>query len=133
MTASGVTDADLVEQFQHNQRVLRLVNDTAFAVARINAAQARLKTSPDAARAQALQRLSEKLITPRIRYSAPGLQSHVNYLYGETTETDQKVGRDAVERYATLRREVDAAIADLNAVLGPPTEADFRRYAGTGS
>jgi hypothetical protein len=38
------------------------------------------------------------------------------HLYGLTTQADQKVGRDAVERYAVLRRELDAAQAEARAV-----------------
>jgi hypothetical protein len=30
------------------------------------------------------------------------------------------VGRDVVERYAVLRRELDARIAEANAILGAP-------------
>ncbi len=132
VTASGVTDADLTAQLEHNLRVLRLVNDTALAVSRITAAQNQLKTNPDPARAKALQSLADRLITPRIRYSQPGLQTHVTYLYGATNATDQKVGRDAVERYGVLREQIDAAIAELNGILGPPTDADLQRYVRGG-
>lgn len=119
VTASGVTDADLAEQLAHNLRVLKLVNDTNLAATRLRAAQAALKTQPNPSRAQALQAIADRLITPRIRYSQPGLQTHVTYLYSETNATDQKVGRDAVERYSILRRQIDALIAELDAVMGP--------------
>src|SRR3712207_7516023 len=46
-----------------------------------------------------LNALEARLVTPPVRYSQPGLQSHISYLYGLTTRADQKVGRDAVERY----------------------------------
>jgi photosystem II stability/assembly factor-like uncharacterized protein len=130
VTASGVADADLQAQLDHNLRVLKLVHDTNFAVARVKAAQKELKDHPDAAREKALQTVADRLITPPIRYSQPALQTHVSYLYSETNSTDQKVGRDAIERYEVLRREVDAVIAELNAVLGPPTQADLARYYG---
>jgi hypothetical protein len=96
----------------------------------VKAAQKELKDHPDAARDKALQTVADRLITPPIRYSQPALQTHVSYLYSETNSTDQKVGRDAIERYEVLRREVDAVIAELNAVLGPPTQADLARYYG---
>jgi photosystem II stability/assembly factor-like uncharacterized protein len=130
VTASGVTDADLAGQLDHNLRVLKLVHDTNFAVARIKAAQKELQSHPDPNKTQALQAVADKLITPPIRYSQPGLQTHVTYLYSETNATDQKVGRDAIERYEVLRRDIDAVIAELNAVLGPPTRADFGSYYG---
>ncbi|KAB7647903.1 WD40/YVTN/BNR-like repeat-containing protein [Polymorphobacter fuscus] len=121
--ASGVTDADLVAQFDHNMRVLKLVHDTNLAVARVRQAQAELKRSPDEAKARALAPVAARLITPPIRYSAPGLQTHVTYLYSETGASDQKVGRDAVDRYTALRQQVDAALADVDRVLGPASPA----------
>jgi hypothetical protein len=121
--ASGVTAADLQEQFAHNMRVMALVRDTNAAVARIRTAEAELKAKPDPARAQALAPIAARLITPPVRYSAPGLQSHVTYLYSETTESDQKVGGDALDRYAELRKQIDAVTADLDRVLGPVATA----------
>jgi hypothetical protein len=41
-------------------------------------------------------------------------------LYSLTSATDQKIGRDAIERYNTLRKELDARIAELNRILGTP-------------
>nr|WP_299595993.1 hypothetical protein [Sphingomonas bacterium] len=124
--ATGLTNADVVAQFEHNMRVLKLVHDANAAVLRVTQAQAALKTNPDPARAQALDPIAAKLITPRIRYSQPGLQTHVTYLYGQYNMTDQKVGRDAIERYAELRKKVDDVSAELDRVLGPV------RTAGTG-
>ena len=48
--------------------------------------------TPDPARVQAV---ADKLITGPIRYSQPGLQTHITYLAGMTSRVDQKVGRDA--------------------------------------
>ena len=50
--------------------------------------------------------------------SSPGLQAHINYLNGMTSRVDQKPGRDALERYAVLRREFNELRAELNRVLG---------------
>ena len=36
-----------------------------------------------------------------------------------TNSADQKPGRDAVERLGVLRKELDARVAELNAILGP--------------
>jgi len=47
------------------------------------------------------------------------LQTQITYLYSLTTATDQKIGRDAVERYEVLRKELDSRIAELNRILGP--------------
>jgi hypothetical protein len=108
VTKSGVTAADLREQFEHNLRVRDLVSD-------VNRAVARLRT----AKRPELAELASHLITPPIRYSKPELQTHITYLYGLTTGADQKIGRDAVEKYQELRKELDEGIAELNKVLGP--------------
>jgi len=84
----GVTTVDLQEQFDHNMRVRDLVSEVNKLVA----------ARPD---------LAAKLVTPRIRYSKPGLQTQITYLYSVTTATDQKIGRDVIERYQTLRKELD--------------------------
>lgn len=122
--ASGVTEADLVAQFDHNKRVLALVHDTNAAVARVRLAQAALKATPDAAKSKALEPIAARLITPPIRYSAPGLQTHVTYLYSETAGADQRVGGDASERYIELRKQIDAVMADLDKVLGAAQVAE---------
>ena len=49
----------------------------------------------------------------------PALQAHIQYLYGMMTQADQKIGRDAIERYQTLRRELDAAQAEARRLIGP--------------
>ncbi|MDE8651697.1 WD40/YVTN/BNR-like repeat-containing protein [Novosphingobium album (ex Liu et al. 2023)] len=126
--ASGVTDADLVAQFEHNMRVLQLVNDTNLNVSRLTHALAELKDHPDAAKEKALKAIADRLLTPPIRYSHPGLQTHVGYLYSLTNATDQKVGRDAIERYQELRPKIDAITAELNSVLGPVQTAEIEAF-----
>ena len=114
ITKSGVSAADLREQFDHNMRVRDLVSLCAKTIARLRAAQA-VSTGDTLAK---LNDLASHLITPPVRYSKPELQSHLTYLYSMTNSTDQKVGRDAFERYVTLRNELDSRIAELNRILG---------------
>lgn len=124
VTRDGVTIANMREQFDHNMRVRDLVTDVNIAVSRIRAAQARLKGASGAA-ADTMQQLSAiaaKLETPSIRYSEPQLQGNITYLYGMTNGADQKIGHDAVERYHTLRTQLDAQLAALNKLLGPPAQ-----------
>jgi hypothetical protein len=120
VTKDGVTTADLTDQFSHNIRVLALLNDVNHLVARVKAEEAKIHTDKAEAsdKGRQLQALSDKLITPKIRYSQPALQTHVAYLYSMTTRTDQKVGRDAAERYAELKKQVDEAKADMNRIVG---------------
>ena len=119
VTKAGVTTADLQEQFDHNERVLALLNDTNKAADRLKNAQKEIKAnhSEGSEKGKKLQALSDKLLTPPIRYSQPGLQTHVQYLYGMENRTDQKIGKDAVERYQYLRKEIDQAMAELDSAL----------------
>ncbi len=106
ITKDGVTTADLKEQFDHNLRVRELVSD-------VNKMVARLRGNPK------LADLASHIITPAIRYSKPELQTHITYLYSLTTGTDQKIGRDAIERYEILRKELDTRLAELNKLQAP--------------
>ena len=117
----GVTLADLRDQFEHNMRVRDLVSDANRAATRLREARARLRDSSGAHAdtAQKLRAIEAKLLTPPIRYSTPGLQAHITYLYSLTSQADQKVGRDAKERYATLRKQLDDVVAQVNTLLGP--------------
>jgi hypothetical protein len=132
IVASGVTDADLHALFEHNMRMLKLVHDTNLDVARATAALARLKKHPDPAKEQAVKAIADRLITSKVRYSQPALQTHVTYLYSETNGSDQKVGRDAIERYQELRRQIDQVTTDLDRVLGSPTLSELRAYRHAG-
>ncbi len=130
--ASGITNADLVAQYQHNQRTLKLVHDTNLAVSRVTQAQAALAKQPDARREEALGSIAQRLITPRIRYSQPGLQTHVVYLYNQLNGSDQKVPPDAAARYTELRGAIDAITAELDALLGPVTKTELAAYRSGG-
>jgi len=119
----GVTLADLREQFQHNVRVRDLVTEVNQLVANVEAARQRLRTAGGAA-ADTLRRLDDlraKLVTPSVRYSKPELQAHIQYLYSLTTQADQKVGRDAIDRYQVLRKELDQRQAEARSLLGGRT------------
>ena len=104
ITKDGVTTADLKEQFDHNMRVRDLVSD-------VNKMVAKVRGNPK------LAGLASHVITPSIRYSKPELQTHITYLNSLTNGADQKIGRDAIERYEILRKELDARMAELNKLL----------------
>src|SRR6185437_3944430 len=101
ITADGVTTADLQEQFDHNMRV--------------RAAQRNPPAGADPAKIAAL---ADKLITSPIRYSQPKLETQITYLYSMTNSADQKIGRDAIARYAVLKKQLAALAAEANSVLG---------------
>jgi len=116
----GVTIADLREQFQHNMRVRDMVTEVNQLVANVESARQRLKNAGGAG-ADTLRRLDalrEKLVTPAVRYSKPELQAHIQYLYSMTTQADQKIGRDAIDRFKALRAELDKRQAEAKALLG---------------
>lgn len=118
ISKDGVTTADLQEQFDHNMRVLQLVSDVNKLVARVRAAQARMRTGGSGEASVKVNELASHLITPSIRYSKPELQTHVTYLYSLTSATDQKIGRDAIERYQVLRQEANKRMAEADQILG---------------
>jgi hypothetical protein len=118
LAAEGLTAADLKEQFEHNMRMRELSNAAGQAVRRVNEAQKKLASAgQQSVQAKQLDEIAKKLLTEPVRYGKPGLQAHISYLAGMTTGTDQKVGRDALERYAVLKKELDAITAELDKLL----------------
>jgi photosystem II stability/assembly factor-like uncharacterized protein len=116
----GITAADLREQYEHNVRAQALNVEVGRVAARVQQARTRLRAA--GANGDSLARveaLATKLLDQPVRYGRPGLQTQIRYLAGMTARADQKVGRDALERYQTLRKELDAVEAEVNRVLGP--------------
>ncbi len=110
----GVSAEDLVDQYQHNRRMEAMVKEVQALVARVRKAM-------EAGSARTKRRLApvaDKLITPPIRYSKPGLEDQITYLRGMTVRADQKIGQDAIDRYRELRKELDAVEAQASRVLG---------------
>ncbi len=113
---TGVTTLDLKEQFDHNMKVRDLVSDVNQTVSKVRTVLRESTVSPEML--ARLKDLAASLITPPVRYSKPELQTHITYLYTLTNSTDQKIGRDAIERYNLLRKELDIRIAEMNRILG---------------
>jgi hypothetical protein len=104
----GITPGVLAAQLAHNLRVRDLVSDANGAAEELRALRRRA-TSDDssAATPAAIVALERELLTPPIRYSRPGLLSHITYLYSMTLGADQPVERDAAQRYTELRARLD--------------------------
>ncbi len=113
----GLTAADLQEQFDHNVRMREFTAQVGALLARTRQAQADAKTANNAALVKQLDGILEKLLTAPVRYGKPGLQAHASYLAGMTGGVDQKVGKDAIDRYAVLKKEYDALVAQLDAII----------------
>jgi photosystem II stability/assembly factor-like uncharacterized protein len=120
VAADGVTLGDLQEQFEHNMRMRSLVAEVNQLVVRVREAQNKQRDNPGANGASpALQAISSKLLTEPVRYGKPGLQAHITYLAGMTANVDQKIGRDAIQRYEVLKKELEAVRAEVDRLLGP--------------
>lgn len=119
VAADGVDAADLREQFEHNMRMRQLVSDVDALVGRVRDAQAMLRTATriDRAKLAAIQAIAAQLETEPVRYGKPGLQAQITYLASMTTGADQKIGRDAGERYRTLKRDLDLVRAAVDRIL----------------
>ncbi|MGQ0647856.1 MAG: WD40/YVTN/BNR-like repeat-containing protein [Gemmatimonadaceae bacterium] len=116
----GVTLVALREQLDHNLKVRDMVTEVNQLAANIEEGRTRLRTATSAADTlKMLEDLRSKIVTPSIRYSKPELQAHIQYLYSMTMQSDQKIGRDAITRYATLRKDLDDRILEAKKVLGP--------------
>jgi len=117
LAEEGLTPADLQEQFDHNTRTAQLVSDVGEFLRQVTEAhgQAQAGTEQNRQLASLIDRLRAD---PEIRYSRPGLQEHARYLAGMTSRTDQKVGRDALERYEVLQKELDDMKAEFARVMG---------------
>ena len=136
-TADGVTLANMQEQFEHNMRVRDLLSEVNLAVNRLEHARKQLKGESGSAAREKLRQLSAiaaTLETPPVRYSQPQLQGNISYLYRMNDGADQKVGRDAIERYHTLRTALDEQLTALQKVLGPaPTASESRSRRASSS
>jgi len=133
LASDGVTVADLREQHELTVKYNKLTADAQALDARLRAAQRRYKGATGAV-ADSGSRLApiatnffDQVIlggTPGVdanmRYGKPGLATHVRYIGRMITGSDMKVGRDAIKRYDTLRKDLDAMTLEVNKVLGPP-------------
>jgi hypothetical protein len=88
-------------------------------VARVRTAREAAKGGP-ADRLAAIDKVYAQLVTwpEGIRYARPGLQAHTSYLAGLGTRVDQKVGRDAIERLAALKKDYERVKAEADKILG---------------
>lgn len=113
----GITPEVVTAQVAHNLRVRDLLSDATGAVEALRIARERETNgragAPVSAELAALERI---LLTPPVRYSSPGLESHIAYLYTMTVGADQPVPRDAVERYRVLRARLDALLPRVRAL-----------------
>lgn len=121
LAADGVTAADLREQYAHNLRMREMTAEVQRVQSRLQSVVSRLGSNASGAQADTLQKVRailSRVLDQPVRYGKPGVATHVRYLAGMTTQADQKIGRDAIERYGVLRKELDAIEAETDRVLG---------------
>ncbi|MGQ0766122.1 MAG: WD40/YVTN/BNR-like repeat-containing protein [Gemmatimonadota bacterium] len=119
ISRDGVTAVELREQLRHNLQVRDMVSEVNHLALEIEEGRRRLASAASAADTlKMLEELRARIVTPAVRYSKPELQSHITYLYSMTMQADQKIGRDAITRYAVLRKELDDRIAEAKRLLG---------------
>lgn len=114
----GVTQVALDEQLQHSFRVRDAVSDARQTLQRVRDAKKALAEGSDQRRR--LDALEAELATASgggIRYPQPMLVAQLEYLYHMITTADQKLGRDAFERYDELRRLLDGIKQQLSALV----------------
>jgi photosystem II stability/assembly factor-like uncharacterized protein len=121
----GITIADLQEQYEHNMRMREMVTQVNQLVTRVRESQTKLRNAAtaDSEMVAKVNAIASKLLTEPVRYSKPGLQAHITYLASMTANVDQKIGRDAIDRYNVLKKELDALRAEVDRVLGPALPA----------
>jgi hypothetical protein len=104
-------------------RVRELVNEVNKLVTRVREAQNRVRNSGGGS--TVIDAIAAKLVTEPVRYGKPGLQAHITYLAGMTANVDQKIGRDAIQRYEVLKKEFDMIRAEVDRLFGPPLKSQL--------
>jgi hypothetical protein len=116
LAKEGLTVADLQEQFDHNVKMRELTAAAAQLLQRLTEARKTFAAEP--AKLEHAEVLRMKLVDEPVRYGKPGLQTHIRYLGGMTSGEDQKIGRDAIERYNVLKKEIDQLKAEVDKLVG---------------
>ncbi|MDB4885441.1 MAG: hypothetical protein JWN79_879, partial [Gemmatimonadetes bacterium] len=108
----GITQQVMEDQVAFNLQARDLVSRSNAFAEQLRAA----RTRAGAGRNEALEAIEREYFTPTVRYSRPGLDTHIGYLYGMTLGADQRVTRDARARLAELRAQLDGLAARLAAL-----------------
>jgi photosystem II stability/assembly factor-like uncharacterized protein len=114
VAADGVTLAALREQLELNLTIRDAVSEARMLLERV-ATQLNRAAGADRTRIETLHR--QLATRDDIRYPERKLVDQLEYLYRMTTDADQKPGRDAHQRYATLRRQLDELQAQFRALV----------------
>jgi photosystem II stability/assembly factor-like uncharacterized protein len=110
----GVTQADLQEQLEFNLKVRDAIGEARGLGANVTALRQKLRQQggQDAAVRQ-LGEIEAKIVTAGGAYPQPMLIDQFSNIYRMTSAADQKVGRDAFQRYDDLMKELAALKAEF--------------------
>jgi hypothetical protein len=130
VAADGVSDAAISEQVKFQLQVRDAISEARKLQLSIEQAMQKAGLKPQLAPGRpgdspsntkydhALQALYARVVdTPGI-YTQPMLISQLNNIQRMTTQADQRIGRDAHERYADLIKEMQAIEAQLKKLAG---------------
>ena len=109
-----VSREDIAAQVDLALKARDALSDARLGAARIEQA---LEGATGANR-NVLEEIQKELVTPARRYSQPMLIDQLSYLYGNLDRADQRPGVDALERYQSLKSELDEQVAKLTDVIG---------------
>ena len=100
-------------------RMREMITTVNQLVTRLREAHNKLKSAGnEPEKLNNLNVVATKLLSEPVRYGKPGLQAHITYLSNMTANVDQKIGRDAVERYTVLKKELDDLKTEVEKILG---------------
>jgi hypothetical protein len=109
VAADGVTVADLQEQFELGLELQAAIEDADATIERLDGALERAAQGSDV-RGQ-LEEIEAALVTDPddliSSYPQPMLADQLRYLYGNSTDADQKPSSDMYERLETLKLELE--------------------------
>ena len=98
---------------EHVREQVALALKARDALGEARMAAARLEAAMESGSSAELEALHEELVTRPIRYSQPMLVDQLSYLYQNLDSADQPPGRDAANRYAELRTQLDDVLTRL--------------------
>lgn len=116
VAADGVTTADLVEQAAMIQKVSTLQADARAVLERARGMTR--ENDRDMASIAEARAIVEDMTSGPGAYPVPKLVEHIGYLAGLLDRADQKIGRDAHERYAELVAELAAVENRARSIRG---------------
>ena len=112
MDPRTVKEGWVTAEHVRDQVALALKARDALSEARM--AAARLVAAMESGGSDELQAIHDELVTPSRRYTQPMLVDQLSYLASNLDSADQPPGRDAVERYAELRGQLDDILKRLS-------------------